>query len=184
MALSKESPAQPTCFEFLEKATLTVDKGEAFNVVYLNSAKAFDKVPHQRLLKKKRAHGITGELLRWVESWLSNRRQRVVLNGKFSTCANVLSGVPQGSMLGPLLFIIFLNNINEAVEEVEIIKKLADDTKMGQSMVMNEDREKLQQALDNLCMWAVRATAPYFYRSMLLALKSKIKLLLTYVYKK
>ncbi len=55
---------------------------------------------------------------------------------------------------------------------------------MGQSMVANEDREKLQQALDNLCMWAVRGTAPYFYGSILLALKSKIILLLTYVYKK
>ncbi len=67
---------------------------------------------------------------------------------------------------------------------MEKIKKLADDTKMGQSMVTNEDREKLQQALDNLCMWAVRATGPYFYGSILLALKSKIILLLTYVHKK
>ncbi len=92
---------------------LTVDRGYAFDVVYLDFVKAFNKVPHQRLLEKIRAHGITGVLLRWVESWLSNRRQRAVLNGKFSTLVD---------MLGPLLFVIFINDIDEAEEQVEIIR--------------------------------------------------------------
>jgi ribonuclease P/MRP protein subunit RPP40 len=124
--------------------------------VYLDFAKAFDKVPHKRLLKKLRAHRINGDLLRWVRSWLLNRRQRVILNGKFSTWADVLSGVPQGSVLGPLLFVIFINNIDEAVMQVEIIKKFADDAKVSQTVVSSEDREKLQDALDALCGWADR----------------------------
>ncbi len=124
--------------------------------MYLDFAKAFDKVPHKRLLKKLRAHRINGDLLRWVRSWLLNRRQRVILNGKFSTWADVLSGVPQGSVLGPLLFVIFINNIDEAVMQVEIIKKFADDAKVSQTVVSSEDREKLQDALDALCGWADR----------------------------
>jgi hypothetical protein len=127
---------------------------EAFDVVYLGFAKAFDKVPHERLLKKLRAHGVCRKLLAWVRSWLSGRRQRVVLNGKFSTWATVLSGVPQSSVLGPLLFVIFINDINKAVKCVETIKKFADDTKVGQKMTGPEDRGKLQHALDNLCQWA------------------------------
>jgi hypothetical protein len=140
--------------EFLEKATTAVDRGEAFDVVYLDFAKAFDKVPHKRLLRKVRAHGITGEVLRWIESWLTNRKQRVVLNGKFSSWAEVLSGVPQGSVLGPLLFVIFINDIDEVVEKVEIIKKFADDTKIGQRMITHQDKQVLQEALDALCGWA------------------------------
>ncbi len=71
-------------FEFLERATTAVDRGEAFDIIYL------DKVPHKRLTMKLRAHGVTGHLLEWVKSWLANRRQRVVLNGKFSSWADVL----------------------------------------------------------------------------------------------
>jgi len=69
--------------EFLEKATTVVDGGGNFDIIYLDFAKAFDKVPIQRLLKKVRAHGIRGKVLTWIEQWLTGRRQRVVLNGKF-----------------------------------------------------------------------------------------------------
>jgi ribonuclease P/MRP protein subunit RPP40 len=127
---------------------------EKLLTLYLDFAKAFDKVPHERLVKKIRAHGVCGKLLAWVKSWLSGRRQRSVLNGKFSTSATVLSEVPQGSVLGPLLFVIFINDIDESVKCVEIIKKFADDTKVGQKMTSLEDRGKLKQALDNLCQWA------------------------------
>jgi ribonuclease P/MRP protein subunit RPP40 len=145
-----------TLLEFLEQATAAVDRGEAFDIIYLDFAKAFDKVPHRRLIKKMRAHGISGQLLRWVESWLANRKQRVVLNGKFSSWAKVLSGVPQGSVLGPLLFVIFISDIDEAVTQVDIIKKFADDTKIGQTIATEQNRRNMQQALDNLSTWASR----------------------------
>ncbi len=140
--------------QFLERATTAVDRGEAFDIIYLDFAKAFDKVPHKRLMRKLRAHGVTGHLLEWVKSWLANHRQRVVLNRKFSSWADVLSGVPQGSVLGPLLFVIFINDIDEAVTLVDIIKKFADDTKIGQRIVTEQDKKDMQQALDNLSRWA------------------------------
>ena len=140
--------------EFLEKATLAADEGAAMDVVFLDFAKAFDKVPRERLLKKLHAHGIRGNLLQWITDWLTNRLQRVVLNGEFSSWIEVLSGVPQGSVLGPLLFLIFINDIDEAVLSIDIIKKFADDTKVGQVIGNDEDRKKLQEALDELGRWA------------------------------
>ena len=140
--------------EFLEKATLAADEGKALDLIFLDFAKAFDKVPRERLLKKMHAHGIRGKLLKWVEDWLTNRSQCVVLNGEFSSWIQVLSGVPQGSVLGPLLFLIFINDIDMAVEGIDIIKKFADDTKVGHVMETEADRVMMQEALDALCKWA------------------------------
>lgn len=141
--------------EFLEKATTVVDGGEGFDIIYLDFAKAFDKVPRERLLRKARAHGIRGRVLEWIRSWLTGRRQRVVLNGRFSSWEEVLSGVPQGSVLGPLLFVIFINDMDDTVELLtSILRKFADDTKMGKKVRTDVDRQELQEALDRLCNWA------------------------------
>jgi len=113
--------------EFLEYVTNAVDCGEAIDVIYLDFQKAFDKVPHVRLLKKLEAHGITGSLLNWIGEWLNGRLQRVVLNGNTSMLFYVISGVPQGSVLGPLLFLIFIYDIDNDI--VNKILKFADDTK-------------------------------------------------------
>lgn len=123
-------------------------------MIYLDFAKAFDKVPVERLLKKVKAHGIEGELLRWIEKWLKGRRQRVVLNGEKSSWSWVLSGVPQGSVLGPLLFLIFINDLDDAAVLVEILYKFADDTKVGQPIRSEDDNKRLQQTIDNLVAWA------------------------------
>jgi len=112
------------------------------------------KVPIKRLLKKVRAHGIHGQVLHWIESWLRGRRKRVVLNGKFSSWEEVLSGVPQGSVLGPLLFVIFINDMDAMVSQIDTLKKFADDTKLGKTVRTEKDREELQEALDQLCAWA------------------------------
>jgi hypothetical protein len=132
-----------------------VDAGHSVDVIYLDFAKAFDKVPHQRLLCKLQAHGITGKVKSWIESWLSGRQQRVVLNGIASAWAPVTSGVPQGSVLGPICFVIFINDIHEILDVVNgFIYKFADDTKYGRIVVEEEDREAMQKDIDKLMQWA------------------------------
>ena len=106
------------------------------------------------MLHKIRAHAIDGKLITWLENWLANRRQQVVINGHCSGWEQVLSGVPQGSILGPLCFIIFINDIDCAAELVNIISKFADDTKLGAKISSPADRENLQLCLNNLCLWA------------------------------
>ena len=125
------------------------------DIVFLDFSKAFDKVPHARLLSKVRAHGIVDSVADWIEEWLRGRKQRVVLNGKESDWADVLSGVPQGSVLGPILFLIYINDIDDAIDCVgTLIKKFADDTKVASIVDTEEQRKLLQEQLDALSRWA------------------------------
>jgi len=121
-------------------------------VVFLDLAKAFDKVPHKRLLEKLNKHGIGGKLLSVIGNWLSNRKQRVCIKGRWSKCITVWSGVPQGSVLGPLLFLIFINDLEEDINSN--ILKFADDTKIFKEVRCSTDCRQLQADLDKLVLWA------------------------------
>ena len=114
--------------KFVDKLTDILDQGGALDVIILDFAKAFDAVPHERLFIKLSAYGVQGSVLQWIRQFLSNRKQRVGVAGSFSTWAEVSSGVPQSSVLGPILFVCFIDDMPEVVRS--FIYMYADDSKI------------------------------------------------------
>ena len=137
---------------FLDVATDSFDQGKQLDVAYLDFSKAFDKVPHQRLVLQLKSHGIEGKILEWIKTWLTGRQQRVVLNGCKSHWKSVISGVPQGSVLGPLLFIIYVNTIDDDIDSR--VLKFADDIKVFRVISDVQDQDAFQSDLDKLVQWS------------------------------
>ena len=128
---------------FLDRVTGCIDTGDSVDVVFLDFAKAFDKVSHSRLAVKLESHGIKGLLLNWIMQWLHDRKQRVVIRGSFSSWISVLSGVPQCSILEPILFLIYINDLDYGIKNW--ILKFADDTRIFSRVSDPEDCVSLQR---------------------------------------
>ena len=119
-----------------------LDQGGQVDTIYLDMSKAFDRINRQSLLQKLASSGIGGNLLNWFHSYLTNRRQRVVVTGATSDPLPVCSGVPQGSILGPALFLLYVNNLPEVVKSSEVAM-FADDTKVFSSIKLQLVRSKV-----------------------------------------
>jgi len=133
----------------MEQWTKLLETGGRIDVIYTDLEKAFDKVPHRRLISKLRSYGIDEQLVSWIEAFLIHRKQRVVVNGTTSEWEEVLSGIPQGSVLGPLLFIIYINDVVEACGDRVNVFLFADDAKIYNYIAHQQDEVMLQQTADN-----------------------------------
>ena len=128
-------------------------EGFETDVIYLDYAKAFDKVDHNILLQKLHNYGIRGQLYTWIKAFLTNRTQTVVVNGQHSYPRSVISGVPQGSVLGPILFILYINDLHKVVCNCNA-GSFADDTKIERKIDISEDADSVQHDLDNIIEWS------------------------------
>ncbi len=154
------------------------DRGIQTDIAILDFSKAFDKVPHDKLLHKLNAYGIRGNLHAWIKSFLCQRSMRVVVEGEASREVHVESGVPQGTVLGPLLFLCHINDLPEAVTSQ--VRLFADDCLLYRQINSAEDHHTLQKDLNNLGKWATtwgmkfnakkcyilrtKSTSSYFYQ--------------------
>lgn len=129
-----------------------LDANKQIDSVYTDFRKAFDRVDHKILLEKIAFNGIRGNLWRWFKSYISNRTQKVVIKGFESPSINISSGVPQGSILGPLLFVLFINDINKCFDHCKFLL-YADDLKIYKTINTADDHIKLQNDLNQLSLY-------------------------------
>lgn len=133
---------------------LSLEEGKDVCMVFLDVSKAFDKIWHDGLIHKLKAFGIKGTLLTWLEDYLTGRKQRVVINGHYSEWRVLKAGVPQGSILGPLLFIIFINDIIRAIQSNIFL--FADDTSLFREIIDHTDIQIINNDLQTLNAWSKR----------------------------
>jgi hypothetical protein len=152
--LSRRSTAT-NLLECLNDWVLSLNNSFSTDIIYIDFSRAFDTIVFSKLLFKLQRYGVSGNLLTWISNFLHNRSQCVVVDYCFSFVKSVLSGVPQGSVLGPTLFIIFINDIHCAIVNNIILKLFADDAKLYTSITCNNSSIALQVCLDIISNWTV-----------------------------
>ena len=135
----------------IEEIQQNLSDGKQTDVILLDFSKAFDKVSHEKLIHKLHGYGIRGETLSWIKAFLNGRSQTVVLEGDCSEEVPVTSGVPQGSVLGPILFLVYINDLPEKVKSQ--VRLFADDTAAYLAITKPAESKQLQDDLDNLQEW-------------------------------
>ena len=138
--------------EALNIWTEALSHGLPVDIIYLDFQKAFDTVPHERLLNQLKNFGISGNVHSWIKNYLHNRTQKVRVNGQTSTSSKVLSGVPQGSVLGPVLFLIFISDMTPLLKN--FVSIYADDTKLFSYLCDNQSTISIQEDLNKLAEWS------------------------------
>ena len=136
---------------YMDETSEELERGNQEDTIVLDYEKAFDKVSHTLLVHKLRCYGIEGRLNEWIDSFLENRQQAVVVGGERSNFMPVDSGVPQGSVVDPCLFLLYINDL--PIDTESKIRLFADDTLCSNIIKHKEDQKKLQKALDSLTIW-------------------------------
>ena len=137
---------------YIDKCVKTIAEGGVIDTIYFDFAKAFDSVPHRRLISKLESYGISARVLNWIKNYLNERQQTVSVNGEKSDPVEVLSGVPQGTVLGPLLFVLYINDILDNTKSHGFM--FADDTKLFRQVTSKEDALVLQSDINLLDEWS------------------------------
>ena len=137
---------------YLDKCVKAIVEGNVVDTVYLDFMKAFDTVPHMRLVGKLKAYGIEGNIAKWITEYLNNMSQVVVVNGEKSLPADVISGIPQGTVLGPLLFVVYINDLLDNTKSAGFL--FADDAKIFRAVTSKEDALILQSDIKLLEDWS------------------------------
>ena len=133
---------------YMESLTEAMDQQIPVDINYLDCRKAFDTVPHERLLRKLEAYGIRGRILGWIRAFLTGREQYVEIRGSRSCRLSVMSGVPQGSVLGPVLFLVYVNDLVNQLECPALL--FADDAKIYKEITSAESYQAMQRDLEKL----------------------------------
>lgn len=138
-----------------------LDMGKETDVIFMDMAKAFDRVDHPTLLHRLSKFGISDNLLDWFCDYLTHRSQQVTVHGSTSSQLPITSGVPQGSLLGPFLFLVYVNDIPTSVSNSTGVGLFADDTKLFRCIQSSEDVESLQSDVDCLNGWSMDSHMPF-----------------------